>query len=214
MRTSGARSGRWWVINAASLLVYSYVLSACATNAASALSPTVQPTDNKIISVLIFDQDNQPINEGVTIRVDGQPPQEDDNDDGGYYLQYCIEGQSIVAIAPKYRQDHPEPCATGKTQYVIKLNRIVLGTGLDYSWLSVSNCVGCHSDKYNEWSIRFFRPCTWEQTRWGGAAPRPSGTSHFPVIKHGFPVNPRLVPAIHLIIQAMKEIVPTVTCRQ
>ena len=153
MRTSGARSGRWWVINAAILLVFSYVLSACTTDAASALSPTAQPTDNKIISVLIFDQDNQPITEGVTIRVEGNPPQQDDNDDGGYYLQYCIQGQSIIAIAPKYRQSSPEPCETGKTQYVIKINRIVLGTGLDYSWVSVGDCAGCHSDKYNEWDI-------------------------------------------------------------
>jgi hypothetical protein len=153
VRTSGARSGRWWVINAAILLVSSYVLSACTTDAASALSPTAHPTDNKIISVLIFDQDNQPINEGVTIRVEGQPPQEDDNDDGGYYLQYCIVGQSIVAIAPKYRQDHPEPCETGKTQYVIKLERIVLGTGLDYSWVSEADCAGCHSDKDLEWRV-------------------------------------------------------------
>jgi hypothetical protein len=153
VRTSGARSGRWWVINAAILLVSSYVLSACATEAASALSPTAQPTDNKIISVLIFDQDNQPINEGVTIRVDGQPPQEDDNDNDGFYLQYCIQGQYIIAIAPKYRQSSPEPCITGKTQYVIKLSRIVLGTGLDYSWVSARDCTGCHFDKNSEWVV-------------------------------------------------------------
>lgn len=157
MSLSGARMGRhWWVINAALLLIASFALTSC-NSVASALSPTqASEGDNKIIAVLLLDENNEPILNGATIQVPGITPQSDDDDDDGYWLETCISGQFILVLLPGYETKH-EPCATGKMEYVIKLARVTYATDVNYSWISAQNCRGCHSglggnDEYREWA--------------------------------------------------------------
>src|SRR5512132_4087028 len=83
------------------------------------------PHDYKIITISLYDENNNPISNDATVQVEGTD-QVDDDDDGGYYINYCITGQYIVVIAPQYQQAHPEPCETGKSAYSIKLTHLNL----------------------------------------------------------------------------------------
>ncbi len=168
MCTSGACSGRWWVINAAILLVFSYGLSGCSTDA-SALSPTIQPPDHKIITVSLYDENNNRILHDAIVQVEGTE-QTDTDDDGGYYVDFCITGQYIRAQLSQYDIAR-EPCETGKREYSIKLTPLLerYSTSPDdsasgmYSWTSAQNCQGsgqgCHSDsnakhdELQEWKL-------------------------------------------------------------
>jgi hypothetical protein len=167
--TSGAVSGRlWWVSNAALLLVVSFVLSSCSNSAASALSATPTSETNpdvKIIHVLVVDDHYKPVPGGI-IRVPGTV-QEDTDDDEGYWLQFCIEGEIIVATAPGY-QENSIPCDGLRNEYQVVLMRLPDTKPLlddvhddpNYSWRSASgDCSTCHggsradlTDEYSGWA--------------------------------------------------------------
>jgi hypothetical protein len=159
---SGAASEKpWWAINAAILLMSAFAfisaVTSCGTNA-SALSPTPAPAkDNKIIEVLLFDENNSsPILKDATILVDGTT-QLDDDDDGGYYLQTCITGQSIFVSAPGY-ETHRQACTTGLPNYLIYLKPLTYNLNVNYSWSSANICSECHSgtvdhNEFQEWNL-------------------------------------------------------------
>ena len=160
MSPSGAASEKpWWAINAAILLMSAFALisaaTSCGTNA-SALSPTPVPEkDNKIIEVLLFDENSKPILKDATVQVDGTS-QLDDDDDGGYYLQTCVDGQSIFVSAPGYETTR-QACTTGRPNYPISLEPLTYDLNVNYTWSSAVSCRVCHSgsmefNEYQEWS--------------------------------------------------------------
>jgi len=129
----------------------------------SALAPTSSP-DNKIISVLIFyrDENNQnvPLLKGATIRVySHQDPsnkslESDDDDYGGYYVDYCIDTLYIVVAASGFTTESAD-CHTGVNSYTVVLHPVPSGEDANYSWMPAgtgsTGCTSCHNDKYLQW---------------------------------------------------------------
>jgi hypothetical protein len=151
VRTSGAVSGRlWWVINAALLLVFSFVLSSCSAIIIP-LSPTptaVVEHDLKIITIAVVDQNNKPIKR-ATVRVSGTS-QVDGDDDGGYYIQACVNGQYIGASAPGYQVGFIA-CDGSSQSYSIQLQSLnnVAYDNPSYVWQSAyGNCSPCHAGQF------------------------------------------------------------------
>jgi len=153
---SGAVSGRrWWAINAAILLVFSFVLTSC-DSVVSILSPTPTPDiEPQIINIEVIDQENQAIDSAI-VRVQGTL-QVDDNDNNGYWIRFCITGQTISVWAPGYALQWQD-CSTGLSEYKVTLYPLAATNNLTYSWLSAQNCSGCHSslgdrNEFNEWQL-------------------------------------------------------------
>lgn len=154
MYLSGAGTGKlWWVIIAAALLIFSVVLSSCASEAIAA-APSVSTgsaPDTGNIIVTVSDSETGAAVDGVVVRVTNMDLV-DGIDNRKLQIGPCELGQYLVISAPNYKTEF-RPC-TGLSEYKVTLSKINLADDPNYSWTSALNCESCHKEQlfsgYNE----------------------------------------------------------------
>ena len=152
---SGTASGRfWWVINAAIVLIFPFVLNSCASTvrASPEPTPTLIPPDNGDILVLVADQQTGSSLNGVVVRITNSPLS-DGVDHRELQLSSCDEGQFLVVSAPGYETSFTR--CNGSNLYRFFLNKLSGVDNTNYMWSSAyGDCGTCHarqlSEGYNE----------------------------------------------------------------
>lgn len=155
MGTSGAGTGRlWWVIIAAVLLIFPFVLISCASTVIAAPQPTPRaiPADSGNITVIVSDNETQASVDGVVVRV-ANSTLVDGIDHRKLQIGPCDLGQYLVISAPNYKTEFV--ACTGLSTYEVSLTKIRFVDDVNYSWLSAqSDCAECHTGNlyigYNE----------------------------------------------------------------
>jgi hypothetical protein len=137
----GAVAGRvWGAINAAILLVFSFVLSSCvAIIPQPQPDPILVPTDVGSITVRVMDSVTHASVNGVVIRVTNSSIV-DGVDNRELRVEACDVGQFLIVSAPEYETSFTA-CNSQQQFYEVALKKLSAVDNVNYAWSSAyDNC--------------------------------------------------------------------------
>ena len=154
--------GFWWVIVIGLSLAFGPIISSCSALGFAPPSPSTEtpiPPDDGIITVSVVDELQNPLTEGVVVRVTNST-QVDSSDNDMFRVVSCDSSQFISAWAPG-REAAFLRCDGQSTSYQIQLRPLNGYDNAGYSWVAANGyCSNCHSGLfaagYNElaeWSM-------------------------------------------------------------